>query len=259
MEDIFPAQQNCEDYTQPVNNMLTSQYQSDQSIIVAPKFQRALTLLIEAAEYARQTTVSPWEFAVEINQFLQLGLSENDLRFLIRMYYVEHATEVTSVGSYGRQFRSSGDLYFTNRTCFVLTPIGLTFSASVVNIPLESQPAIGLGWSIRKSSGPELTPQAPNWDPDRHILSIHGHIVKQFKWAAANQETILSAFQEEGWPTRIDDPLAPAPTMDVKRRLSDTIKCLNRAHKHKLVRFRGDGRGEGVIWQAVDLLNEQAG
>jgi hypothetical protein len=36
-------------------------------------------------------------------------------------------------------------------------------------------------------------------------------VVKEFKLPAPNQETILTAFQEEGWPPRIDDPLPPVP------------------------------------------------
>ena len=70
----------------------------------------------------------------------------------------------------------------------------------------------------------------------------------------ANQEAILAAFQEDGWPARIDDPLPPVAETDPKRRLSDTIKCLNRKQQNALVRFSGDGTGEGVLW---DLVTQQ--
>ena len=66
-----------------------------------------------------------------------------------------------------------------------------------------------------------------------------------------NQEAILTAFQEEGWPARIDDPLPPHPEQDPKRRLNDTIKCLNRKQSQSLIHFRGDGTGEAVIWERV--------
>ena len=75
--------------------------------------------------------------------------------------------------------------------------------------------------------------------------------MKRFKWTAANQETILVAFEEEGWPARIDDPLPQQPEQDPKRRLSDTIKCLNRKQTNELIRFRGDGTGEGVTWELI--------
>jgi hypothetical protein len=63
---------------------------------------------------------------------------------------------------------------------------------------------------------------------------------------------VLCAFEEEGWPARIDDPLPPQQDQDSKRRLSDTIKCLNRKQSHHLIHFRGDGTGEGVVWERVE-------
>ncbi len=92
----------------------------------------------------------------------------------------------------------------------------------------------------------------PTWDSERRELRINGIIVKRFKWTAVNQEAVLAAFDEEGWPSRIDDPLRPHPEHDSKRRLSDTIKCLNRKQTNRLIHFRGDGTGEGVVWEIVE-------
>ncbi len=75
--------------------------------------------------------------------------------------------------------------------------------------------------------------------------------MKQFKVPAANQERILAAFEEEGWPIRIDDPLPPNSEQDSKRRLHDTINSLNRNQKQNLIRFVGDGSGQGVRWELV--------
>jgi hypothetical protein len=88
-----------------------------------------------------------------------------------------------------------------------------------------------------------------DWDPEVRKLLLNGRLVKRFKWPAINQEAVLNAFQEEGWPSRIDDPLPPQPDQDSKRRLSDTIKCLNRKQTNPLIHFRGDGTGEGVVWE----------
>ena len=91
----------------------------------------------------------------------------------------------------------------------------------------------------------------PFWDSPCRVLSFKGRTVKQLKCRAVNQGKILSAFQEENWPRRILDPLSPQPCQDIKRRLNDTIKCLNRGHQHRLLHFRGDGTGEGIIWEYV--------
>jgi hypothetical protein len=69
------------------------------------------------------------------------------------------------------------------------------------------------------------------------------------------QEAILMAFEEEKWPPRIDDPLPGNADLLPKRRLHDTIKSLNRNQKNCLVRFMGDGTGEGVRWELVTPRN----
>jgi hypothetical protein len=91
----------------------------------------------------------------------------------------------------------------------------------------------------------------PQWDKERQELRLGRLIVKQFKVPAPNQAMILTAFQEEEWPTRIDDPIPPNPDQDPKRRLHDTINTLNRHQKHRLVHFLGDGTGEGVRWELL--------
>lgn len=217
--------------------------------VLAARFKRALALLLKSAAYTRQAGVDCWEFAVGISQLSRLGLCENDLRFLVRMRFVDHATEVTSAGDISREFVPTGDLFFTNRTCFVLTPDGCATAAAIVNTPMEESviSATKPTWSDLESISLAL----PTWDVARRLLILNGRIVKQFKWQAVNQETVLSVFQEEGWPGRIDDPLPPSPDVGVKRRLSDTIKCLNRNQRDKLLQFHGDGTGQGVIWKVA--------
>lgn len=64
------------------------------------------------------------------------------------------------------------------------------------------------------------------------------------------------AFEEEGWPPRIDDPLPPLAQLDPRRRLHDTIKALNRKQKRALLRFMGDGSGEGIRWEFIAAERE---
>ena len=92
-------------------------------------------------------------------------------------------------------------------------------------------------------------PEIPRWDGSRHELRWGRSLVKVFKSPSSNQETMLMAFEEEGWPPRIDDPLSPHPHVDPKQRLHDAIKGLNRNQKNRLIRFMGDGTGEGIRWE----------
>ena len=217
-------------------------------ILTARKFRRALALLIEAGVYAEQLGADPWEFAIEIREFRRFGVRENDLRFLVRLQYLSHACEITPLDSEVRQFRPSAP--FSERSCFVLTGSGLdAASHDQYGKSVECHngaPTTHIPLVVR----PPLNPPVPSWDAGRRTLSVDGVIVKRFRRQAANQERILTAFQEEGWPTRILDPLSPHPSHDVKRRLSDTIKFLNRGQENELIRFHGDGSGEGVVWRS---------
>jgi len=91
----------------------------------------------------------------------------------------------------------------------------------------------------------------PHWDPVRQELRLGEVVVKQFKVPAANQERVLAAFQEEGWPRRIDDPLPPSPDLDPKRRLHETISSLNRNLLRPWIHFHGDGTGQGIRWRLL--------
>ncbi len=231
-----------------------------------PRILNGLECLLEAVEYADQTCADYWDFAVEFESLVSVGLKLNDFRWLVRTHLVEHQRETTGATDDGRAFRRSGDLTFPDRTCFVLTDKGIQVAKQVCTRGrqwLSAGPSSGVDCgevfgreqlSRDKSLGQSsclIFPVHPHWDADRRILQFNGTQVKHFKWNAQNQEAVLSAFEEEGWSSRIDDPLSPHPDQDPKRRLSDTIKCLNRKQDNAIVHFRGDGTGEGVVWEPV--------
>lgn len=202
-------------------------------------------VLYKSRSYAVDTDSDIWNFAVEISQLRSLGLADNDLRWLVRKGYVDHAREVTVAGHDGREFQSLGDMTFCDQTCFVLSEIGASIGQSVAD---EETSATGANLTKEVNSKAIECRCKPRWDADARLLRLDGKTVRQYKRRASNQELILSAFQEEGWPARIDDPLPPHPDQDTKRRLNDTIKCLNRKQENQLIHFRGDGTGEGVVW-----------
>ena len=92
-------------------------------------------------------------------------------------------------------------------------------------------------------------PPRVQWDAARRVLYVGKNVVKQYRVPSPTQEAVLNAFEEEGWPARIDDPLRPDPDQDVKRHLHDTIRRLNRNRRAALIHFSGDGTGEGVLWE----------
>src|SRR5205807_1210480 len=90
--------------------------------------------------------------------------------------------------------------------------------------------------------------RSPLWDPALRELRWEGLLVKRFRLPAPNQEAILAAFEEDGWPARIDDPLPRDGRCDPHDRLHETLKGLNRNQRHRLIQFGGDGTGMGAIW-----------
>lgn len=235
--------------------MRPRQFQLNGVGLISRKFQPAVAVLLEAVDYATKTSGKRWEFAVGVRELMRLGLSANDLRFLVRLKYIDHATEVMTAGGTGRQFRAADDLRITRQSCFVLTQLGL--DASLGQAAVWEEGGDECPMTIRFCSdvlkGDACS--APRWDSARRTLSWGGMVVKEFKRRAINQEVVLSAFQEDGWPARIDDPLAPQPSMDRKRRLNHTIKCLNHRRIRALIRFRGDGTGQGVVWESAPQVD----
>jgi hypothetical protein len=87
----------------------------------------------------------------------------------------------------------------------------------------------------------------PEWVKGQGILRFRGEVVRRFRsgTVAKNCVKILDAFQEDGWPTRIDDPLDPHKH---QQRLHETLRSLNKGLTE--IGFHADGTGEGICWKA---------
>lgn len=213
----------------------------------------ALRLLLDGFEYACDSDHSLWEFAVSYDEICQLGLHSNDIRWLIARGWILHGHECHELNHDSRHIRPNKTTNFAKTSCFVLTETGkhVAQSHGPRSMHLKS---ISLN-ECETLVSPILSKQHshPEWNVHRHELLVNQQLIKRYRWPAENQEAVLNAFQEEGWPARIDDPIPPQSNIDPKRRLADTIKCLNRNHLVHLVRFRGDGTGEGVLWDFIPI------
>ena len=243
---------------------------SDGTKFFRAKLRPGLELLLEARSYATDTDCDSWDFAVEIDRLRRVGLNESDLRWFFKRGYVRHAKEIAAGHEESRKFVPMADLTFCQTTCFVLTDLGMQWSKLAISElnsadvdrkatrwpqgnmanGLVANGLVANGLTANESAS-SLAP-VPVWKPDIRELYVNGSIVKRFKWQAINQELVLGAFQEDGWPAVIDDPLPPKPEQDSKRRLHDTIKALNRNQLNKVLRFHGNGTGEGIRWNLVE-------
>jgi hypothetical protein len=231
-------------------DLRSSDNRTPPDLMADARFHRALTELLKGSDYADITSGNVWDYAVEMRVLKGFGLSDNDLRLLVQKLFLEHAREITTERTHGRSFKPASDLAFAKRTCFVLTPLGVAKARS--RSYQSTQPETGQPPNLSALS--EFC--VPTWDAARRLLLYGGQPVKQYNRPAVNQELVLSAFEEEGWPSRILDPLAPHRDQAIKQRLGETIKSLNRGQSHPLIQFHGDGTGEGILWTpAVEMCS----
>lgn len=93
-------------------------------------------------------------------------------------------------------------------------------------------------------------PEKPRWDGVK--LYWGDRVIRYYRDEAGNQRAILAAFQEDGWPARIDDPLSPKGFYDntPQNRLRHTVKDLNNGlAKPSPIVFETDSGGKAVVWK----------
>lgn len=103
----------------------------------------------------------------------------------------------------------------------------------------------------------------PKWDEELHILFLGHLIVKHYQRPSLSQYKVLAAFEEQGWPARINDPLPSINEMEqgqIRDELRTTVLELNRAqYGQTQIRFRIDETGHGILWtmRAATPSNEK--
>ena len=166
---------------------------------IPPKIQAALTLLVEACDYAQDMRCDAWDFAVEIETLRAVGLTPNDFRWLVAKGYVEPGCEKTKSCGRRRELSLCRGHAFNKRTCkgracFILTEAGLALAAECFGSNDQTNLT-----AIVNHPRPAPPPH-PHWDAELRELSADGRLIKRYRTRAANQEAVLTAFEEEGWP-----------------------------------------------------------
>lgn len=211
------------------------------------RLRKGLVLLRDALEGAADLHLTSREFAIEVAQLHAAGLTNTDLRWLIGKGFVEHLCERPTKARGPRLLRKAHGLSISQASCFVLTPAGDAAASLWPGPSAEDRCPPG----EPEGNGSARTSIRPKYDAGFRELWWNGVLVKRFRQPALNQETILSAFQEEGWPPRLDDPLPGSREADPRVRLHDAIKGLNRNQANPCLHFGGDGTGRSIVWTAT--------
>jgi hypothetical protein len=86
-------------------------------------------------------------------------------------------------------------------------------------------------------------PAKPHWDGALARLTFRDIVCADYgSKHAPRQERILTAFQEQNWPEKINDPLPVG-------KLPMTLYALNQKLGNAPLRFSSDGTGKGIVWQ----------
>jgi hypothetical protein len=96
-------------------------------------------------------------------------------------------------------------------------------------------------------------PPTPNYDRQLRELWVAGAVLHRFAPQARNAITVLTAFQAQGWPRWIVDPLGNGPESDFEQHLHNTVSVPNHAQKPWLIRFSSTGADRTIRWDFVSL------
>jgi hypothetical protein len=211
----------------------------------------AFAQLLEVHELARTSGRRVSDFAAEITNLTELGITASVLRWLVCRGYAKCLREVTQAGDKERRFEPVDNLAINSQSCFVLSRKGMFLARAILELSGTDSADDELEEDNSNGSEPTRRRLAPLWDAKRRELRFARKLLKRFRVPAPNQEAVLAAFQEEGWPNCIDDPLPPKGDLSPKRRLHDTIKALNRKHRQRppLIHFLGNGTGQNIVWE----------
>jgi hypothetical protein len=211
----------------------------------AARWQPGLINLLDAVHFAKDSARPPWQFAIATESLYARGFTDNDLRWFFLKGYIEIAVEIGKPSFIlPRRFRAVGFRSGRGRHCVILTDAGLALAERLCR-SASSMATAAILPPNRKSP----RSKNPRWDPAARTLWLGSKLIKHLTVPAANQELILAAFEEQHWPSCIDNPLPPANGIDAKRQLHDTINRLNHSHKRPLIRFTGNGKGLGICWR----------
>ncbi len=213
--------------------------------------ETALAILLEGLEYAQQLDAARWDFAVEVSSLRRLKLSNNDLRWLLAHDLVEHAVELATDGS-TRSFRKQAPTSIGKRSCFVLTETGAALARDLrPDAKSYGDNDVGARRGFATAQGNSADAPSPCWDRNRRELWFGATLVKRFTLPSPDQESILTAFEEQRWPARIDDPALTAQDSTRHAKLLETVQQLNRRHRSALIHFQCDG-GRGIFWHCPE-------
>jgi hypothetical protein len=188
-----------------------------------------------------------WEGAVALACLREKGIDDAVLLWMMYQGHLDHLRLAPEGKPARNALVPAASLLLTGASSFLLTDVGEQFANDFladVLVPAEEGGALGPAWE-RFLVGVLV----PCYDKHDRVFTWGRQVLKWFRQPAGNQEVVLNAVQELGWPLWFDDPLPPRDGMKRARRLHDTTAELNRRQRVHLIHFKGDGSGKRIGWE----------
>jgi hypothetical protein len=195
---------------------------------------------------ARVRQEDPRDRPVPLPRFPDREAGRAVLLWMLYHDHVEHFRRVACPTGVGTSFESAETLCVSNESAFALNGEGEAFANAFLDAVLAppTEAAVESAWG-----GLWLGRFLPRYDREKRQFLWGRRLLKHFRQPSPNQEIVLCAAEELGWPDWFDDPLPGRGKGNAKVRLHDTIKDLNRRQLACLIRFKGDGTGTRVGWE----------
>jgi hypothetical protein len=209
------------------------------------RFQSALVLLNDATNFARDTGRDVWHYCLRLEELLSAGLTVADCRWLADKKLVD-ARDMARVRRRGARLRRAT---FTRSTRFVLTAAGVAFATKLC-APNGLPGATTVNGASQRDRADDAL-GGPRWDSRHLVLRVDEIAVTELLAKSRNQLAILAAFEAQGWPRRIDNPLECDCPARRAQALADAVHGLNRNLRAKVIRFHTAEKGGSARYELL--------
>lgn len=129
---------------------------------------------------------------------------------------------------------------------------GVSFEQAVIEVAeganlMDAGTAAGLRLQFdMEDATPVHAENQPSWNPDRGELKLGDRVIRCVRvlQTPSNIQQILDAFQNQGWPSRIDNPLGLG-----QQQLHQSLRSLN--HGLAMIRFHSQEGAQSIVWRRI--------
>jgi hypothetical protein len=199
----------------------------------------AYKILLRHHHAAQEQEEQPQSWPLPWQTLRLSGIDDQIFQWLLYQDHAEHFRQLPG-SQPPHRFEESPRLHA--ESCLVLTDSGERFGIELLTAYEPGDPdqieAVGKEFRLGRFI-PHYADRTLTWGRK---------VVKAYAQSSSNQDLVLRAAEELGWPPYFDDPLPRVLGMNPKVRLHDTIKSLNRYQKTAILHFQGDGTGTRIGW-----------